>query len=77
MHLPAMTKLPPFLLQLLARVVVKEVRACYGCMARKRGYVQRGMGMFVGHGRGIAVLSTILVSCSSSVQLTESVLDGK
>ncbi|POI22803.1 hypothetical protein CIB84_013449, partial [Bambusicola thoracicus] len=35
---------------LLARVVVKEVRAWYGCMARKRG---------------------------SSVQLTESVLDGK
>ncbi|XP_009696174.1 PREDICTED: sugar phosphate exchanger 2, partial [Cariama cristata] len=41
---------PPFLLQLLARVVVKEVRGWCGYMARKRG---------------------------SSVQLTESVLDGK
>lgn len=34
-------------------------------------------GVLVGHGQGKAVLSTILVSCSSSVQLTESVLDGK
>lgn len=43
-HLPAVTALPPLPLQLLARVVVKEVRTWYGCMARKRGYVQRGVG---------------------------------
>lgn len=35
---------PPFLLQLLARVVVKEVRGWCGCIARKRGYVRTAPG---------------------------------